>query len=164
MLLGDLSFLFFIYRYFYDELLVSPSLVQVTSTDASAEQTFSVGTGLTVGEAGHPLVFQIVLADIFGNRIVTPLPEVYPSIPKFHLVNLRANASLSIPKLFESIVPIVPVLLSFDMNDGLLRALASPIVSGTYDLDVTFKPNHTCDNSVSCSLSRTNIHGSAFQV
>ena len=155
---------FVICRYYADELLDSPTLAQVTSTEVSAERTFSVGSGLTVGEAGHPLVFQIVLADIFGNRcngFANPLSMAYPTSSSFHLLHLKANASLRITTVSRSIVP---VSLSFDVRSNVFRALATPAVSGTYNLDVSYKPNRTRVNSAAFSLSRTNIHGSTYEV
>ena len=71
-------------RHYSNELKGSPSLVRVASSALSTGNTFAFGSGLSLGEAGRPLAFQVLVVDLFGNRcddVGLSLPIAAPARP-----------------------------------------------------------------------------------
>ena len=164
------------YRYYVNELRDSPTVVQIASSVISAENSLSVGSGLTTGEAGHPLVFQIILADVFGNRC-DGLDVFLPALSKAHssaavprlierhdFLNIKANATLRTPMRETSQGRVVPVSLTLDFANGIVRAEGYPTVSGIYDLDVTYRANHSYDDPATAMVPHERIYRSPFDV
>lgn len=142
----------------------------------SAERSFGVGGGLTAGEAGHPLVFQVVLADVFGNRCDDLKPFLYAlpvakirtmafspsSLKSRDSLNMKANATLRNPAQESPIV--VQFSLSLDLVGSIVRAHGYSTGSGSYDLDVSYRANHSHDDLATGPLSDKRIFRSPFEV
>ena len=170
-------------RHYSNELKGSPSLVRVASSALSTGNTFAFGSGLSLGEAGRPLAFQVLVVDLFGNRcddVGLSLPIAAPARPcdaassrlralgHRSFLGLKANASLLRSEAAARGGGMFPVAFSIATHAGLARTRhargAHPTQSGAYQLAVSYESNLT-QRWIGVSIhEHADVFGSPFQV